>query len=445
MGDVLLGANEPDIYGSCMGEGVMGRCTAPCTAEEVARGDCPVAHLTGAPEPGPEASANSRGRCDCWTDSHATGVGFWNIPEVSSVYQPLPTCWDHQDCIDYVMGNWKQIAAKAVERGYKYLSAPMVAVSMDWMRNFVLHACSDGCSDVSCGCPTHVSWHYYANDCQPEAEGGYEEFQRRLDATRELMEDFPHLMGAIVNEVGMLNCVMDTPDAICVPNGPDQKYPADAQPNLACPSTPDLPNGLASFADKIIGMAGASRTSDGRLTVVSFTWFNMNMDGGTYNLSLLDDDGGLNALGRQYIDSCQSWADGTAPQGGAPAAAPAVPPPSGNGGTFGPFATNSVTLMTALVALTLSVVCFCCGAYFGIRYASRGRIVESREDEDARGRYELAGVGGNTSGVRDEQFGCDKDNSTRNSPNGKEENGVELMEMEIDREESSLDRLKNGL
>merc|ERR1719203_2411717 len=103
------------------------------------------------------------------------------------------------------------------------------------MKQFVTHACA-GCSDISCGCPTHVGWHFYASDCQPE-KGGYKDFQHKLDATVELMEQFPHLQGAIVNEVGMLNCAMDTPDAICIPNGRNQKYPAKSQPNHACPST----------------------------------------------------------------------------------------------------------------------------------------------------------------------------------------------------------------
>merc|ERR1712151_60304 len=150
-----------------------------------------------------------------------------------------------------VMSAWKQTAATVAAKGYKYLSAPLVAVSMDWMRSFVKNACT-GCSDVTCGCPTHVGWHFYANDCQPE-KGGYDSFQEKLDKTVELMEEFTFLQGAIVNEVGMLNCAMDTPDAICIPNGPNQKYPALSQPDHACPSTETLPNGLASFIEDLLG------------------------------------------------------------------------------------------------------------------------------------------------------------------------------------------------
>merc|ERR550532_1070937 len=104
---------------------------------------------------------------------------------------------------------------------------------------------------------------------------------------------------------------MDTPDAICIPNGPSQLYPALSQPNHACPSTPAFPNGLASFIEELLNMVAKAKTSDGRHAVVSFTWFNLDMAGGTYNLRMFNDDGSLNQLGEQYIKSCQAWASGT--------------------------------------------------------------------------------------------------------------------------------------
>jgi hypothetical protein len=207
------------------------------------------------------------------------------------------------------MSAWKESSAVVAAKGYKYLTAPMVAVSMDWMRQFVTHACT-GCSDISCGCPTHVGWHFYANDCQPE-KGGYDDFQTKLDKTVALMEEFPHLQGAIVNEVGMLNCAMATPDAICIPNGPHQKYPALSQPNHACPNTPSMPNGFGSFIKTLLEMTGKAKTADGRRAVVAFTWFNLDMAGGTYNLQLFNDDGTINSVGKDYISACQNWASGT--------------------------------------------------------------------------------------------------------------------------------------
>lgn len=318
MADIFLGANEPDIYGSCMGD-MMGACTGPCTTSEADSGNCPIAHLTGRQGSG---HPNSEGHCNCYSDSHATGVGFWTVNGVSK-YQPLPTCFENPQCVSVLMSDWKKQAATVAAKGYKYLSAPLVAVNMDWMRNFVQHACT-GCSDISCGCPTHVGWHFYANDCQPE-HGGYDDFQTKLDKTVQLMEDFPHLQGAIVNEVGMLNCAMDTPDAICIPDGPNQKYPASKQPNNACPHTEALPKGLGSFVEHLLQQASQAITKDGRRAVVSFTWFNLDMSGGTYNLRLFNDDGSINEVGQSYISACQAWASGS---NNPPAPAPVPTPPA---------------------------------------------------------------------------------------------------------------------
>jgi hypothetical protein len=148
MGEIFLGANEPDIIGSCMGS-MMGTCTGSCTAAEVASG-CPVSHLIGPPaDPLPD------GHCDCWTDSHATGVGYWPLAGCTGL-QPLPDLFNQPACVKVVLGNWRQTAAIAAKKGYKYLTTPLIAANMKWMRSFIEAAC-DGCSEMSCGCPTHVS------------------------------------------------------------------------------------------------------------------------------------------------------------------------------------------------------------------------------------------------------------------------------------------------
>ena len=68
----FVGFQNGHLQGSCMGD-MMGACTAPCTSAEVSAGDCPVASL----DTSIKASPNSKGHCDCWSKSHATGVGFW--------------------------------------------------------------------------------------------------------------------------------------------------------------------------------------------------------------------------------------------------------------------------------------------------------------------------------------------------------------------------------
>jgi len=305
MATILLGGNEPDITGSCMGN-MFGSCTAACTDDEVQSGNCPVAHLT---DPTP-AQANPVGHCDCWSDSHATGVGFWSFDGCSNP-QPLPTLFTDGDevCIQAVLNSWKVTASVASQKGFQFLSTPLIAANMDWMTSFVQRAC-DGCSEMSCGCPTHVAWHFYAHDCRPNELGDYNDFKRKLDATVAVMEQFPQIKGAIVNEVGMLNCVQDGADGACVPNGPLQKYPANKQPGETCPtdgSNPDLPNGLGSFVQKLMEMGMATKTSDGRNALKGFSWFNQNKAGGTYDLRLFDDSGSINSLGRAYVDSCKAW------------------------------------------------------------------------------------------------------------------------------------------
>lgn len=302
MGDLLLGANEPDITGSCMGD-MMGRCTAPCTPEEAP--NCPAAHLHGS---GGQPLPN--GHCNCWQFSHATGVGFWPLQGCSKL-QPLPTLWQDNEpgCIQAVMDGWHTTAQTAVSKGYKYLSTPLVAVDVQWARHFLEAACgcSGGhcsCTDASCGCSTYMAFHFYGYDCQPEL-GDYETFQERLDAVAETMEAYPFVKGAVVNEVGMLNCARGTATAQCIPDS--GKYPASKSPDGGCPSTASLPEGLGTFLRKIVDMASSKVTKDGRRVVQAFSWFALNRDGATYDLRLIGDDGKLRPLGHAYMDACQKF------------------------------------------------------------------------------------------------------------------------------------------
>merc|ERR1719476_41031 len=274
MADIFMGSNEPDIVGSCMG-GEFGSCLGP---------EC------------------------CWgtnpdgTEKVATGVGFWAFDGCIGE-QPLPHMWDDQLCVDSVIGQWKQTAAAAKHRGYKYLTTPLVAYNIKFVEKFIIEACSE-CQTIDCGCPQYIGFHFYGYDCQPETLGGYAGFQARLDQARDLMEKYPFLKGVIVNEVGMLNCQSSEQNPICVPgNG---RYPAADQPNNMCPFNEELPNGMASFMDRIFDMMIASKTSDGRDVVKAFSWFMLDQVGGTYNMQLFNGNA-LNDLGEAYIRNCQRW------------------------------------------------------------------------------------------------------------------------------------------
>jgi len=297
MADIFLGANEPDIFGSCMGN-MFGTCTKPCMPADVSAGNCPEAHLHG-----DRAHANPQGACNCWQDSHATGVGFWPV-EGCAAWQPLPHLWQDGACVDKVMKDWKATAAIAVANGYKYLTTPLVAENLDYAKAFLEEACKE-CKDASCGCPVYVGFHFYAYDCRPEELGGYKTFQKRLDAVKDIMEEHPWVKGAIINEVGMLNCAGEEENPICIPGS--GRYPAAKVSDHGCPATDELPDGLATFVDKLFDLVIAAKTKDGRSVVKGFSWFNEHEAGGTYNLELFHPDGSVNELGESYIRGCSRW------------------------------------------------------------------------------------------------------------------------------------------
>merc|ERR1712051_64980 len=150
-------------------------------------------------------------------------------------------------------------------------------------RKFIERAC-ERCHDISCGCPVYIGFHFYAFDCQPEATGGYAGFSQKLQEVADVMDAYPFIKGAIINEVGMLNCGWTPEEPICVPDS--GKYPASSAPDHGCPVNEELPNGLASFMDKLFDLMLAAKTRNGRPVVKGFSWFNENGAGGTYNLEI---------------------------------------------------------------------------------------------------------------------------------------------------------------
>jgi len=306
MANIFLGMNEPDIQGSCMGN-MFGTCVRPCTPQAVQRNDCPVADNGVGMTP---REPNSQGMCDCWSRSVATGCGFWPV-QGCDAQQPLPKLWSQErKCIQTVMQNWKKTAQIAWRKGYKYLSTPLLAVNVSYADKFIERACkcrgsSCKCTDASCGCPVYVGLHFYAFDCSPR--NAYPQFEERIKGIGALMEKYPFLKGAIINEVGMLNCGFTEQDPICVPDS--GKYPAKDAPDFGCPSNEELPDGLATFISNMVELAAGVTTSDGRPVVKSFSWFNIDRDGGTYNLRLFNDDGSINKVGEAYMQSCEKWGE----------------------------------------------------------------------------------------------------------------------------------------
>lgn len=319
MGELLLGTNEPDMYGSCSGN-MMGKCVMPCTDDVKRAGNCPVARPSGTTDaPGIPfyECPKCKGQCDC-SHSSATSAGFWSVPGCSAV-QPLPELWKDSECTNTVMNLWRKSAAIAVEKGYKYLSTPLIAGDLEYAKSFIQNACKCsgrecGCTDASCGCPTYLGFHHYVYDCQPEQPSGYAQFEQKLAAAAVIMDMYPFLKGAIINEVGILNCATDDEHPNCIPDSGSN--PASGLADHACPNTGDIIKGLVS-------RAAAAKTADGRKVAKAIFWYQEDRKGGTYNLQLFHSNGSLNEAGAAYIDACRTWRNAT--RGDSPVAVPVQP------------------------------------------------------------------------------------------------------------------------
>jgi len=205
------------------------------------------------------------------------------------------------------MSEWKKTAKVAWQKGYRYLTTPLLAFNVNYLEVFIQRACGCNeayecaCTDASCGCPVYMGMHFYGYDCNPE--GAYSNYRGVLIQMRELMEKYAFLRGAIVNEVGMLNC--RSGDKSCIPNSGN--FPAETLLDNTCPATSELPEGLATFLEGMLNITMNVTSSDGRSIVKSFTWSNVDQDGGTYNLQLFHENGTVNRLGEVYMNSCSRW------------------------------------------------------------------------------------------------------------------------------------------
>jgi len=386
--DILLGMNEPDIQGSCMDHEMFGKCTGPCDPDEESY--CPGRPAPWEPYPKKKkviaaweqgicsryeetknampqfgiaeadvaqtplnfsavkidlAPATDRGHCKC---TAATGSGFNSIKGCQD-HQPLPTLFQaphDMQCIETVMGAWKQMAGVAAGKGYRHLSTPLVSMDLSYARAFIDTVCdcdqnhNCACTDISCGCPTHVAFHWYAFDCRPTATRSYEDLSNKLNEVKDLMSDFPFIQGTIINEVGILNCAptgkktsseenmkkpnvrpppnyhatsprpkakqeAPHPEKGCLPN--TGLYPAKCLAGNACPTSQELPLGLPSFIDQLFELMINAKTADGRSVVKGFSWFNFDGAGGTYNLELFHKNGSVNEAGEAYMRNCEKW------------------------------------------------------------------------------------------------------------------------------------------
>eukprot|EP00930_Biecheleria_cincta_P059178 TRINITY_DN44930_c0_g1_i1.p1 TRINITY_DN44930_c0_g1~~TRINITY_DN44930_c0_g1_i1.p1 ORF type:complete len:663 (-),score=64.49 TRINITY_DN44930_c0_g1_i1:263-2191(-) len=256
-----------------------------------------------------KSPANAKGQCHC---NAATSVGFYDVENCSKL-QPLPSLFrdNESSCIHAVMHYWRETAKGAAKGGYQFLSTPLVNWDLGWARSFIENACRCdrsghcACTDVSCGCPTHVGMHWYSYDCQPYASGGYYRLSEQIKQVGEIMDDYPFILGAIINEIGILNCLPGS-DYSCLPNSGN--FPAACFENNRCPANQEQPNGMTSFIDEIFKRVIDAKSPRRQLPIVKgLSWFNMHGEGGTYDLALFENDGCVSDIGEAYMRNCQAW------------------------------------------------------------------------------------------------------------------------------------------
>lgn len=275
-------------------------------AQQAPESKVPVERVEG----NSKSPANAKGQCHC---KAATSVGFYDVENCSKL-QPLPSLFrDHESrCIDAVMHYWRETAKAAADRGYQFLSTPLVNWDIGWVRSFIENACKCdwnghcACTDVSCGCPTHVGMHWYSYDCQPYASGGYHKLSEQIRQVGEIMDDYPFILGALINEIGILNC-WPGPDYSCLPNSGN--FPAACFENNRCPANQEQPNGMTSFIDEVFRRVIHAKSPRRKLPIIKgLSWFNMHGEGGTYDLALFENNGSVSDMGEAYMRNCQAWA-----------------------------------------------------------------------------------------------------------------------------------------
>lgn len=120
------------------------------------------------------------------------------------------------------------------------------------------------------------------------------------------MDEYPFIQGAIVNEIGILNCFPGS-DFSCLPNS--GSFPAACFENNRCPANQEQPNGMISFIDEVFNrLIHAKSPRRGLPVVKGVSWFNEHGEGGTYDLSLFERDGSVSDMGKAYMRNCQAWA-----------------------------------------------------------------------------------------------------------------------------------------
>merc|ERR1712032_1226307 len=70
-----------------------------------------------------------------------------------------------------VIANWKETAASAYSKGYKYLSTPLVAVDVDYAKKFIEQACDCVSGQCAWGQASRSAGYVFSEWAVPEGQG----------------------------------------------------------------------------------------------------------------------------------------------------------------------------------------------------------------------------------------------------------------------------------
>lgn len=295
VGNLALGANEPDQAGYCQEYEAGGTSLEACDSMLFRKDGC---------QQHPCKCKGQGGTCLY----NVTGCGMWPLSDGACATgdrqtNPFPfQCFGakkskcppgrpgedccEEACQQEVARNFKAFYQDMANKGYDYATTSLEAQDLQFSAD-LLEAAGCNHEDVLAsrgrqrlwqGCPTHSAFHFYSDGCPDVSnlDASIEGFKRNVQLSKHLNSTFA-LDGTVVNELGSLI----------------------GQSSRECATIPAMMKQLFSYLE----------TEEGKGVVSQMVWFNQDKVGGTYDLRLVGDDDQLTPLGEQYQDSCRSWAE----------------------------------------------------------------------------------------------------------------------------------------
>ena len=292
MGNLALGANEPDMKGQCLVGDSFGCDSFQFRDGTFSSGGCKCSLVSGVGE-------------DNGNSYNVSGCGMWPVACRDGISPPQLTPFPFQcfgankkiqeepsatscppQCQQALEDDFNTFYSKLAASGFEYGSTPIIATDLEFLEDILgTTQCAgspekQGKDRLQMGCPTHSAFHFYSTGCKGDPETLIDDFKHKVRKCKEINKKY-NLVGTIVNEIGVLK---DSKDATC--------------------SSEEIAVVMKAIFEYLM-------TEEGRGVVTEMIWFNQSPVGGTFDLRLIA-DGKITAAGAQYLQSCAQWAHGAA-------------------------------------------------------------------------------------------------------------------------------------